>query len=83
MAVSRVATASWSMQRPKSRNVLILDEPFRYLSSNLLPRASEMLKQISEQLELQIIMVTHATELAEEADKIFEVSIKQGRTEIT
>ena len=72
--------ASWSMQRPRSRNVLILDEPFRYLSSDLLPKASEMLNQISKKLKLQIIMVTHAEELIENADRVFEVKIKKGKS---
>jgi len=72
--------ASWSIQRPRSRNVLILDEPFRYLSSDLLPKASEMLNQISKKLKLQIIMVTHAEELIENADRVFEVKIKKGKS---
>ena len=72
--------ASWSMQRPRSRNVLILDEPFRYLSSDLLPKASEMLNQISKKLKLQIMMVTHAEELIENADRVFEVKIKKGKS---
>jgi len=72
--------ASWSKQRPRSRNVLILDEPFRYLSSDLLPKASEMLNQISKKLKLQIIMVTHAEELIENADRVFEVKIKKGKS---
>ncbi len=83
VAAFALRAASWSMQRPRSRSVLILDEPFRYLSPNLLPRASEMLEQISNQLGLQIIMVTHSEELAEAADKVFEVSIKKGRTIIS
>jgi len=70
--------ASWSMQSPRSRAVLILDEPFRYLSAGLLPKAGEMIKQISKQLGLQIIMVTHAEELMDCADKIFKVGIKKG-----
>jgi DNA repair exonuclease SbcCD ATPase subunit len=67
--------ASWSMQSPHSRPVLILDEPFRYLSTGLQPKASEMLKEISEQLGLQIIMVTHEEELLTDADKTFQVSM--------
>lgn len=70
--------ASWSMRTPRSRNILILDEPFRYLSEGLLPRAGEMIKQISEKLGLQIIMVTHSEELAEAADTTFRVSIQKG-----
>lgn len=75
--------ALWSMQRPKSRNTLILDEPFKHLSTDLLPKASLMLKEISEKLDLQIIMVTHSDELVEEANKIFNVKIKKGMTQIT
>lgn len=69
--------ASWSMMSPRSRNVLILDEPFRFLSADLLPRASETLAQISKQLNLQIILVTHEEELMEKADKIFEVRLQK------
>ena len=78
VAAFALRVASWSMQRPRSRNTLILDEPFRYLSSNLLPLAGEMLKEISEKLKLQIIMVSHCEELIEAADKTFTVTIKKG-----
>jgi DNA repair exonuclease SbcCD ATPase subunit len=78
VAAFALRVASWSMQRPRSRNTLILDEPFKHLSTNLLPLAGEMLKQISEKLQLQIIMVSHCTELIEAADRTFQVSIKKG-----
>jgi DNA repair exonuclease SbcCD ATPase subunit len=70
--------ASWSMQRPRSRNTIILDEPYKHLSTNLLPQAGVMLKQIADKLQLQIIMVTHSEELVDSADKVFEVSIRKG-----
>lgn len=70
--------ASWSMQRPRSRNLLILDEPFKHLSPNLMGRASEMLKEISERLKLQILMVTHSAELTECADRLFKVKLVKG-----
>ncbi len=75
--------ASWSMSIPHTRNTLILDEPFRYLSSNLLPKASDMLKEVSNRLGLQIIMVTHANELIESADKVFAVSKKKGISKVS
>lgn len=80
VAAFALRAASWSMQNPRSRNVLILDEPFRYLSVGLLPKAGEMLKQLSEKLDLQIIMVTHEEELAEMADKVFQVLMKRGKS---
>lgn len=75
--------ASWTMERPRLRNVLVLDEPFRYLSSNLLPRASEMISQISQDLDLQIIMVTHSEELMEGADRVFEVKQRKGISSVS
>ena len=72
--------ASWSMMRPRTRNVIILDEPFRYLSENYQEQASLMLKELSQKLGLQFIIVTHEQVLTEHADKIFEVSIKKGKS---
>lgn len=69
--------ASWSMMRPRSRNVIILDEPFRYLSENFQEQASLMVKELSKKLGLQFIIVTHEQVLAEHADRVFEVSIKK------
>lgn len=74
--------ALWTLQAPKSRNTIILDEPFKFLSKDLLPRASELLKELSKKLNLQFIIVTHLDELTEEADKIFKVFIKKGVSKI-
>jgi len=83
VAAFALRVASWAMQNPKSNNVLLLDEPFRYLSVNLLSKASAMLQQISQKLELQIIMVTHSPELVEMADIVFEVNLKNKESIIT
>ncbi len=74
--------ASWSMQNPRSNSTLVLDEPFSNLSPDLHSRASAMLREISEKLELQLIMVTHADELVECADRVFKTTIKNGITTI-
>lgn len=74
--------ASWAMERPRSRPTIILDEPMRFLSTDLQPKASEMVKEISEKLGLQFIIITHEQELTEQADKIFEVSLKKGVSQI-
>ena len=83
VAAFALRVASWAMQNPKSNNVLLLDEPFRYLSVNLLAKASAMLQQISQKLGLQIIMVTHSPELVEMADSVFDVSIEKKKSKIT
>jgi len=75
--------ALWSLSQPKTRNIMILDEPFRFLSRDLQPKASLMLKELSEKLNLQFIMVSHSPDLIEGADKVFETSIKKGITYVT
>jgi len=75
--------ASWSMQRPKSRNVIILDEPLRFLSANHQEQASQMIKEISEKLGIQFIIITHEPILASYADKVFETKIRKGITEVS
>lgn len=68
----------------KSRNVLGLDEPFRFLSRELQPLASEMLAEISHRLGLQIIMITHSPDLIEGADRVFRTSLKRsGKWRVT
>ena len=74
--------ASWSMARPRTRNVIILDEPFRFLSENYQEQASLMLKEISQRIGIQLIIITHELALTTNADKIFNVSIKKGISSI-
>ena len=70
----------WSLRTPKTRPVLVLDEPFKHLSAELQPRAGEILKQISERLKIQIIMVTHNPDLIDCADRAFQVSMVEGKS---
>jgi DNA repair exonuclease SbcCD ATPase subunit len=74
--------ASWSMEYPRLRNVIILDEPMRFLSEDLQEKASAMIKELSEKLGLQFIIITHEKELASYADKEFRVTINKGVSNI-
>jgi DNA repair exonuclease SbcCD ATPase subunit len=47
----------------RKRRILILDEPFRFLSVEYRPRIRDLITQLSEELDFQFIMVTHAQEL--------------------
>ncbi len=87
VAAFALRIASWSMQRPKSRNVVILDEPFKHLKGvreNIL--VLDMVKEISKKLGIQIIMVSDERidreEIVMRADKVFETRIKKGVTEV-
>ena len=59
------------------RRVIILDEPFRHLSADLQPKASEMMKMLSDKLGIQFIMVSHEEGIIDCADNI--ITIKDGR----
>jgi DNA repair exonuclease SbcCD ATPase subunit len=82
VAAFALRIASWSMARPRTRNTIILDEPFRFLSADNQERASTMLKELSQRLEIQFIIVTHNPTLASYADKTFEVKIKNGKSKV-
>ncbi len=62
--------ASWSMKRPRTRNVLILDEPFKWMG-DLLPLIGDMLKFISTKLNVQIILTSHEDYLIEICDRVY------------
>ena len=70
----------WSFEQ--TRPIIILDEPFRYVSVDLQSKVGDMLKSISEKLGLQIIMVSHLLNIIAGADKIFEVTQTKGRSKI-
>ncbi len=60
-----------------ARKVMIADEPFKAVSADLRDKIPEMLKLLSDKLEMQFIIVSHLPELINGADKI--VKIKEGK----
>ena len=62
----------YSIQNPRTSNVIILDEPFKFLHGNL-ENASQLLKKLSKDLNLQFIIVSQLEELSQYADKTFTV----------
>lgn len=77
-------TVLWSLENPRSRNVLILDEPMKFVGKGvLLSRAGKMLKEISHKLGFQLIMVTHETEdLCKIADRVWNVTHNGVHSEV-
>lgn len=47
------------LHRPRLRRTMLLDEPFKFVSSGYQPAIRQMMEQISRDLKIQIIMVTH------------------------
>lgn len=66
------------LQKKKSRPVFILDEPLKFIGSGeMMERAGQMLKEISELFHIQFIIVTHDEELFSFADRMWRVSYKK------
>jgi hypothetical protein len=71
----------WSIQPNRSRPILVLDEPFKYLQSQI-HVAGKMLKEVSQKAGLQIIMVANwqNLELASIADRLWSVMREADKT---
>lgn len=71
----------WSIK--KTRPTLILDESLKFLHSpEYQEKASQMLKEVSQKLGLQIIMVSDQRNILEYADKVISVVNKNGTSMI-
>ena len=51
------------LSRPTLRRLLVLDEPFKFVSEQYRERVRVMLETLSKDLGVQIVMVTHIEEL--------------------
>jgi DNA repair exonuclease SbcCD ATPase subunit len=70
--------ALWSIKR--SRPIMIIDEAFRFLSLDLQEKASDMIKEISSKLGIQIIMVSHLPGMIQCADRVVEIKYENGES---
>lgn len=72
----------WYLQRVKKNNTILLDEIFKHLSKDNIDNVSQLMKELSEKLDIQFILVTHITEFSEVANKVFEVILKNKESKI-
>lgn len=63
--------AVWSLSRTDA--VLILDEPMLGIAAEARPLMAQLLKELSRDLGLQILLVSHTDELIEIADKVHKL----------
>jgi len=66
-------------------NTIILDEPFKHLKGHdANQRVLDMVNEVSKKLNIQIIMISDERipkeDIIASADKVFEISIKDGKT---
>lgn len=67
--------ALWSLG--DTRAVLFLDEPFSALSKDIQEKAGKILRQVSKELKVQIIMSTQNQDMQQYADKVFLIKAKK------
>jgi DNA repair ATPase RecN len=72
----------WALDTDTKRPIMFLDEPFKYVSTDLHPLCGQMLREISKKLGMQVIMVSHLPSIIECADKIIGLEYKDGESKI-
>lgn len=72
--------AYWSLK--KNRPTFILDEPFKYVSPDLQNRTSQMVKAMCSNLDIQIILISHAEYIQDYSDKEFRVTKRNKRSTV-
>lgn len=70
--------ACWALAEEKPEPVLVLDEPGKFISRDLMEKFGIMLKEASELLGLQVLMVSHDATLIEQSDRAFQVTQTNG-----
>lgn len=63
VAAFALRLACLMLSRPRSRKVLILDEPFKHLSRDHSSKIRSLLDVLSKEMKVQFIIVTHSTQL--------------------
>jgi DNA repair exonuclease SbcCD ATPase subunit len=74
--------AMLELLRPRVDGPLILDEPCKMVSQTYLPNVAYFLKQYARATGRQIILVTHADQLADIADRSYLVTQTNGISEV-
>jgi len=64
--------ALWSLENPRSRNVIILDEPMKNMGA-LISLGGKIFQEIAHRLGFQLIIITHDDELISIADRAYKI----------
>lgn len=70
--------ALWAIKKPRSRNLFLLDEPFRF-SGEFASRVAKYLKVLSQKLNFQILITTHNPDeigIMSICDRVWKTTIK-------
>ena len=64
VAAFALRLAALMLSRPPARRLLVVDEPFRFVSTEFRPQVRRLLETLAEEMGVQIILVTHAPEFS-------------------
>ena len=87
VAAFALRLCAWSMNRPRTRNVQLLDEPFKHLKGiEDNRRVLKMVNELSKQLKIQVIMVSDERipreDIIESSQRVFEVTKRRGISKV-
>ncbi len=71
VAAFALRVACLVMHRPRLSRLVVLDEPFRFVSAQYRENVRQMLEELAKDMDIQILMVTHIEEL--ETGKVIEL----------
>ena len=71
VAAFALRLAALMLSRPVKRRLLVLDEPFRFVSAEYRPKVRELLAELATEMGVQFVLVTHMPELY--GDKVVEL----------
>ena len=71
----------WSIEAPRSRPLIIMDEPFRF-TGKLVTKAIGIVKELSQKLGIQFIINTHSDEVIDIANRSWEVTRPVGKRSV-
>jgi DNA repair exonuclease SbcCD ATPase subunit len=67
----------WALSR-NCGSLILLDEPMRFISKGLLPRAWALVENLAEELSLLLLIVTHEKEILQQTTTRIEIPSKKG-----
>ena len=62
--------------------VVIADEPFKWVSSGYLPKVAEMLEELTKVTGIQMVIVSHEEEISDAADKVIRIRMDNGTSTV-
>jgi hypothetical protein len=74
---------TWSIMNPRPAPFQAHDEPFRALKDENIGNVLKFVKELQEELGLQMLILTHRPDIAAIGDRVFYLDKKKGRTTVS